>query len=309
MERKWMYYAGLVIVAAIWGTNFAVSKQAMELFDPILFTFLRFGLTIPFFFVLLKMKEGSIGVPIKVALQLALIGLVGVTGLEIATMYSIKYTTLANSSLLNVAPWPIFTAIFGTIFMGERVTARLVTGGIAAMIGVGFVILGGDQGFDLSSNHMFGNLLALGISIVGALFNLACLPLIKRYSTLRVSAWYIMFGALFMLPFTFGSWEKVEWATLSSGGYIAILYNVFFSTLFAFAVWNASMLKVGAARSSFFRYVTPAAAMVAGYFFFGETVSIWQGIGALFMAAGLIWITLDSKREAPITTSASERVG
>lgn len=304
MERNWMYYAGLVIVAAIWGTNFAVSKQAMETFDPILFTFLRFGLTIPFFFMLLKLKEGSVGVSLKDALKLALIGLVGVTGLEIATMYSIKWTTIANASLLNVAPWPVFTAIFGTFLMGERITSRLVVGGLVAMIGVGFVILGGDQGFDLSSSHMLGNLLALGISIVGALFNLACLPLIKRYSALRVSAWYIMFGSLFMAPLTFRSWDQVDWGALSAGSYIAVIYNVFFCTIFAFVVWNASMHKVGAVHSSFFRYVTPAAAMIAGYFFFGETVSIWQGVGSIFMAAGLIWITLDHKKDAPVDTAA-----
>ncbi|MBR2569779.1 MAG: DMT family transporter, partial [Paenibacillus sp.] len=155
-----------------------------------------------------------------------------------------------------------------------------------------------------SSSHMLGNLLALGISIVGALFNLACLPLIKRYSALRVSAWYIMFGSLFMAPLTFRSWDQVDWGALSAGSYIAVIYNVFFCTIFAFVVWNASMHKVGAAHSSFFRYVTPAAAMIAGYFFFGETVSIWQGVGSIFMAAGLIWITLDHKKDAPVDTAA-----
>lgn len=298
MDRKWVHYVGLVLVAAIWGANFGVSRQAMETFDPILFTFLRFGLAVPFFFLLLKVTEGSIGIPVKVALQLAVIGLLGVTGLEIAVMYSIKYTTLANASLLNVAPWPICAALFGPLFMKERISSRLVTGGVAAIIGVCFIILGGSEGLDLSSNHMIGNGLALGVSIFGALYNLACMPIMKRYSALRVSTWMILFGAIGMLPFTFGSWGKVDWSALTATHYTAIGYNVLICTVISFVVWNASMFKVGAARANFFRYVVPASAVTAGYLFFGESFSGWQLAGAVCMAAGLVWISLERKDTA-----------
>jgi drug/metabolite transporter (DMT)-like permease len=295
MDKKWIYYAGLVLVSIIWGANFGVSRSAMETFDPILFTFLRFGLAVPFFFFILKIKEGSVGLPWKVLLQLALIGLVGVTGLEIAVMYSIKYTTLANASLLNVAPWPIFAALFAPLFVKEKFTRRLGVGGIAAIIGVTFIILGGGEGLDLSSDHMIGNLLAFGVSIIGALFNLACMSLMKKYSALRVSTWFIMFGSLFMIPLTVGSWGKVDWSGLSALHYTAIGYNVLICTVVAFVVWNASMFKIGAARANFFRYVVPAAAVVAGVLFFDEGVTIWQVIGAVCMVAGLVWISTEKK--------------
>ncbi|QJD86983.1 DMT family transporter [Cohnella herbarum] len=295
-DKKWIYYLGLIAVSIIWGANFGVSRSAMETFDPILFSFLRFGPAVPFFFLILLIKEGSVGLPWKAVLQLALIGLIGVTGLEIAVMYSIKYTTLANASLLNVAPWPIFAALFAPLFVKEKFTRRLGVGGAAAIVGVSFIILGGAEGLNLSSDHMTGNLLAFGISIVGALFNLACMPLMKRYSSLRVSAWFIMFGSLFMLPFTAGSWGKVDWSELQTGHYTAIVYNVLICTVFAFVVWNASMFKIGAARANFFRYVVPAAAVVAGLIFFDEGITAWQIIGALFMAAGLVWISTEKKQ-------------
>src|SRR5690606_19901159 len=147
-----------------------------------------------------KIKEGHIGIPWSVVLKLAIIGLVGVTGLEIAVMYSIKFTTLANASLLNVAPWPIFAALFAPLFIKESFSKRMAVGGAIAMAGVTFIILGGGEGFDLSSDHMVGNLLAFGVSIIGALFNLACMPLMKQYSALRISTWYIFFGSIFMFP-------------------------------------------------------------------------------------------------------------
>ncbi|TFE29436.1 DMT family transporter [Cohnella luojiensis] len=300
MNKKWIYYLGLTLVAAIWGANFGVSRSAMETFDPILFSFLRFGLAVPFFFLILKIKEGSIGLPWKVMLQLAFIGLIGVTGLEIAVMYSIKYTTLANASLLNVAPWPIFAALFAPLFVKEKFTRRLAVGGAGAIIGVTFIILGGEEGFNLSSDHMIGNLLAFGVSIIGALFNLSCMPLMKKYSSLRVSTWFIFFGALFMLPLTMGSWSKVDWSGLEAGHYTAIVYNVLICTVFAFVVWNASMFKIGAARANFFRYVVPGAAVIAGLVFFDEGITLWQMVGAVCMGAGLVWISTEKKEPEPV---------
>jgi len=295
MDKRWINYFGLIAVAIIWGANFGISRLALETFDPILFTFLRFGLAVPFFFIILRIKEGSIGLPVRTILQMAVIGLFGVTALEIAVMYSIKYTTLANASLLNVAPWPIFVAIFAPLFTREAVTARLAIGGAVAMIGVCLVILGGSQGIDLSSTHMIGNLLALGVGVIGALFNLACMPLMKQYSSLRISAWFILFGSLFMVPFTYRSWSKVDWASLAGGEYASIVYNVLVATVLAFVVWNACMYKIGATRSNFFRYVVPATAVIVGYLLFDESIAFMQIMGTLFMVGGLVWISLEKK--------------
>lgn len=298
------YYMGLVMVAIIWGANFGVYRFAIETFEPNVFVFLRFGLAVPIFFVLLKLKEGSIGIPWKAALQLMVLGLVGTTILEILVIHSVRYTTLANASLLNVAPWPIFAALFSPLFIRETVSKRLVLGGAAAMVGVIFVILGGGEGLDLSSNHMIGNLLALIVSVLGALYNLGCMPLLKQYSALRVSTWGIFFGALFMFPLTLGSWGSVEWLALTGLDYAALAYNVLICTIVAFIVWNASMIRVGATRSNFFRYLVPAAAVVMGYMLFGETISVWQIVGAVCMAGGLAWISLE-KHPAPRSDYAS----
>lgn len=294
-----MYYLGLVITSALWGANFGVTRKAMETFDPILFTFLRFSLSLPLLFLLLKIREGSVGVPLRALLHFAVIGLVGVTGLEIVVVYSIKYTTLANASLLNVAPWPIFAAIFSPLFMRERISRRLAAGGAAAMVGVCFVILGGGEGFNMSSDHMIGNLLALSVSIVGALYNLATMPLMKQYSALRVSTWIIVFGVVFMFPLTLTSWGKVDFGGLAASDYSAVFYNVVVCTVISFNIWNASMFRIGAARANFFRYVVPAAAVAVGYLFFAESISLWQLVGTLFMAAGLVWISLEKRGSEP----------
>ena len=288
-------YVGLIAVAAIWGANFAVSRWAMDSFSPVQFSIIRFGGAVPIFFFVLLWREGNVGIAWRDAGKLVLIGFFGVAVLEIAVMYSIKYTSLANASLLNVAPWPIFAALFAPLFTKERITARLLTGGGMAMVGVCLIILGGEERFDFSPTRMVGNLLAFGVSICGALFNLACMPLMKRYSALRVSTWYCLFGSLFIFPLTLGTWGKVSWTSLDSAVWGAIIYNIVVCTVIAFIVWNHCMLKAGAAKSNFFRYVVPVAAVFVGYLFFHETIQVGQMLGGLLIAAGLVWIVLENK--------------
>jgi drug/metabolite transporter (DMT)-like permease len=269
----------------------------MDVFPAEVFVFLRFGLALPVLFLILKVTEGSVKVEKRDLLTLAVIGLIGVTALEIMVMYSIKYTTLANASLLNVAPWPIFAALFAPLFTREKITVRVAIGGFIALVGVTLIILGGKDGFDLSSKYMIGNYIALAISLIGALFNLACMPLMKKYSPLRVTTWYVLFGSLFLFPFTVDKWTSIQWGNLTVSTWVGVAYNVLLCTVAAFVIWNLCMKQVGAAKANFFRYFVPVAAAVAGVVFFNETIWITQLVGGLVIILGLVWIGTERKQQ------------
>lgn len=292
-----LYYVGLAFVAVVWGANFGISRWAMEMFPAEIFTFLRFGLALPILFLLLKKIEGDVGIQKRDIWSFVFLGLIGVAALEIIVMYSIKLTTLTNASLLNVAPWPIFAALLAPLFVdNERITSRTIVGGIFALVGVVFIILGGGQGFDLSSEYMVGNMMALSISLTGAIFNLFTLRLMKRYSPLRITTWCIAFGSLFMIPVTWGLWGEVNWSGLSALAWGTVIYNVIIATVVAFIVWNTSMKHVGATKANFYRYLVPATATLYGALFFAEHIMPLQMIGGVVIAFGLFWISRGEKR-------------
>lgn len=295
MKNHSLAYLGLSVVAVIWGASFGINRMATEVLNPLLFVFLRFGLAVPLLFGILLITEGSVGISRRDALTLALIGLFGVTIMENAVIYSIQYTSLANASLLNTAPWPILTALFAPLVTKERATKRLLTGGFLAMVGVCLIILGAGATAKLPPQHLIGDLLALLVSLLGALYNLACMPLMQRYSPLRVSAWFILFGVLFMIPLTWPLWGQVIWANLGPRVWLGVGYNTLLCTVAAFVIWNWGMSAIGAARANFFRYLVPAAAVMAGYLMYHETIAFWQLAGGLLMVAGLIWIGSEKK--------------
>src|SRR5690625_2956959 len=123
----------------------------MDVFTIEVFVVLRFALAAPLLFLILKLKEGDVKVEKRDLVKLAIIGFMGVTVLELLVMYSIKFTTLANASLLNVAPWPIMVALFAPLFTREKMTVKLAIGGVVAFVGVTLIILIGEDSFHLDS--------------------------------------------------------------------------------------------------------------------------------------------------------------
>nr|WP_285842667.1 DMT family transporter [Metabacillus litoralis] len=142
---------------------------------------------------------------------------------------------------------------------------------------------------------MLGNILALSISLIGALFNLACMPLMKKYSPLRVSSWYMLFGTILMFPITLGGWHAVQMTDFTISVWGAIAYNVVLCTVAAFVLWNLSMNKVGAAKANFYRYFVPASATVTGALFFNEQIFVAQIAGGLVIVLGLAFIAMEKK--------------
>ena len=156
---------------------------------------------------------------------------------------------------------------------------------------------------------MLGNLLALSISLIGALFNLACMPLMNKYSPLRVTTWYILFGTVFLIPFTLGGWGNIAWNNITGITWAAVAYNVILCSVIAFMIWNMSMKKVGATKSNFFRYFVPASATIAGVLFFNEKISLAQIIGGVIIVLGLVWIATERKDVATPKPVANNQVG
>lgn len=297
LKNNFIYYLGLIFVSIVWGVNFGIARWAMETIPAEVFVVLRFALAVPILFIILKLKEGNIKVEKRDLIKLVIVGLIGVTMLELITMYSIKYTTLANASLLNVAPWPIFVALFAPLFTREKMTLKLAIGGLIALTGVSFIILGGDNQFDLNSDYMLGNMLALSISLLGAIFNLACMPLMDKYSPLRVTTWYMLFGSFFLILLSIPHWTDVQFSSFTGLTWAAILYNVIICSVLAFLIWNVSMKKVGATKSNFFRYFVPTAATISGVLFFNESIAFAQIIGGIIIIIGLAWIAYDPKQK------------
>ena len=215
-------------------------------------------------------------------------GLIGVSGVLLGLHFitwieSLYHTTVASASVL-VTTSPIFMAVLGFFFLGERVSVRVVVAigmGVlgAALIGVGDV--GG-----VASNPLWGNSLALTAAVFVSVYLLIGRVVRQRYSWLAyVFPLYTLVAlttlgvalALGVPLFGYG-WEIYGLCVLMAVGPSITGHGSFNYAVRYFPVALLGLLGL----------LEPVGASLAAYVFFGE---VPPGVAVAGMALVLVGVT------------------
>jgi drug/metabolite transporter (DMT)-like permease len=126
----------------LWAFNFIVVKSALAVLPPVGFTFLRFAIASTTLLILLRWREGSIGLPRRDLLAICGLGALGFG------VYQILWTTglammPAGDSALIIASTPVLVAILAVIAGSDVLTPAKLAGGVISFVGVAIVIASG----------------------------------------------------------------------------------------------------------------------------------------------------------------------
>lgn len=194
---------------------------------------------------------------------------------------SLRYTSVASSTVL-AALQPLFSVIWGRLFLGERLGARALTGGAIAIVGSAVV---GWSDFSVSSQLLWGDLLALVSGGVISLY-FFCGQILRRrmgavpYSVLSYgsSSAVLALYALFMgHPFT----------GYAPGTWGAFLGLALISTIGGQMVFNVLLKWITATTVTMGILGEPVGTCFLAWLFLGETLSARQAAGIAVILAGL----------------------
>ena len=100
----------LLLVAIIWGVNFAFVKYALADFSPLSFTTLRFFLAALFLFSIMLVNREPLAMDRRDISAVFKLGFIGITLYNILFMEGLNYTTASNSALF-ISSSPLFAAL------------------------------------------------------------------------------------------------------------------------------------------------------------------------------------------------------
>ena len=122
--------------------------------------------------------------------------------------------------MILVTTQPIFVAILGSIFLGERLRALSILGVVVAVSGA-IVIAGGD--FSLSSNYLKGDILALIGAVMAAAYITMGRQIRKKVELLNYVFYCYSFSALGLLLVVLFSHQPLSGFSAKSYIYFALL--------------------------------------------------------------------------------------
>ncbi len=167
----------MLAVMLVWGSNFIVVKAALDVLPPVGMSAIRFGLAALVLLAMLKLREGSITVPRRDLLGMAIVGILGFG------VYQVLWTTglvsiSAGDSALLIAATPVLTALLAVVAGSDTLSPRKLFGAIVSFVGVAVVIVGA-QGLTLGASLM-GDLLTLGAALCWAIYASFGAPILGR---------------------------------------------------------------------------------------------------------------------------------
>jgi drug/metabolite transporter (DMT)-like permease len=213
-------------------------------------------------------------------------------------VYTALYTVLLNqgeqsvsagtaSLIINLSP--IITAIAAMLFLRERFGPVAWAGTAVSFFGIGLASLGEGGGVTLPA----GTLLVLAAAICTALGAVVQKPLLTRHRALTVSAWNMVLGAIFLLPFLPAGIAAVPDAP--EGAVLAVLFLGLVPSLIAYATWTIVLSRMPAGRASNFMYCLPPVATAVGFLWLGEVPSPLELFGGALSLAGVVLVNMEGR--------------
>jgi drug/metabolite transporter (DMT)-like permease len=111
-------------------------------------------------------------------------------------------------------------------------------------------------------------------------------PLLPRYGVLPVTAAASLIGTAALLPFASGAAIR-RVSHLDASGVALLLYLGLAATLAGYIGWSRGLRQLDASRTVAYLYVVPVVAIVIGALTLGEHVTVWLGLGAALVVAGV----------------------
>ena len=292
--------------AAIWGGTYVVSKVVLEVVPPFTLVALRLAVAAVLFGAVVALGRSDPPRRRDVP-RLLFAGVVGF-GLSLGAQFAGTRLSTAHDGALITCATPAFIAVFAGPLLRERVSPRrwLATG--LATAGVLFVAAGSTAPDATAPHPVTGNALLLIAAVTWALYTVLAKASMASASPLTVSFYATLGGLLAMAPAVAaeGVLEGFpDWAALSPGVWLGILYLGAVSTAVAFYLWNRAFETLDAAVGALLFFVQPVVGALLGWLLLGERLPPAFFLGGAAIAVGVLLAA--GETEARAATPAGRR--
>jgi drug/metabolite transporter (DMT)-like permease len=308
-SRTGLIWVGIAILYVVWGSTYLGIRIAVETIPPFLLAGARFGLAgLVILGVALLRQRGRIPFPTRLEWRdMTIIGAALMAG-GMGLVALGEQTVPSGIAALLIAMMPLWVAVLGRVFFGERLPRTAIAGVAIGLVGVGILV-----GPSASAAETFdpGGILALLISpiswSVGSLYSSHRAQLPK--DPLVATGGQMLAGSaiLIVLAAVRGEYAGFRPDTVSPESLAAFVYLTVIGSLVAFTAYVWLLRVAPLPLIATYAYVNPIVAVVLGAIVLQEPITPRTLVaGAVIIFAVALIITARSRlmnaarRRAPV---------
>lgn len=284
----------MLLLAVMWGLSIPATKLGLQDLPPLMLTALRFGIAVPFLFLLAFRR---LRVPRRAVPAIVALGVLGITLGNVAQSFGVQGTSASAGTIIS-ATIPVFIVIFAAVRFRQAVTGRQWTGLSAAFAGIALVAVGTGSGADDASGTTAAGVAWMLLSAVAiAFYYIWSAELAERYGTVPVAAWNTLAGFVAILPLA--GWEAahVSFEITAQAIWVAAYLGIAVTAAGLF-LWLRLLRIVPARVAASVQYLQPVFGIAASAVLFGDRLGLLFALGVVLILGGLA-LTVARKRRAP----------
>jgi probable blue pigment (indigoidine) exporter len=282
------FYTLGVLFALVWSSASVAAKVGLRDVQPLVLYQWRFIIAAVCLLLLVylvlrnKLPKG------KEWGQLAIFGLLNVTIALGLFALAIKEVA-AGIGALQVGLNPLIISIMTSIVAKKRIESKEYLAVFLGISGVAICV----YPLLLASYATIWGLFLLGLSTLAYSGAAVYFSTINwRLEKLTINAWQVFFGAIFLLPVTFLTFESTN--SFQADFFYSVIWLGVPVSIGAVFLW-LWLLSEDSVRASFFLFLCPAFGLLYAYFILEEPFTLYTLIGLMVVMIGL-WVGKRKKR-------------
>ncbi len=286
-KTKLKAYIAWIAICIIWGTTYLAIRIGVTDLPPMLFAGLRW-IAAGLILVTVQRLMGNKLPPKNEIKHLAVVG-IALLGIANGLVVVAEQWIPSGLTALLITTLPFWMVGFESLLpKGPKFNKYIFFGLILGLSGV-FLIFGRDFENFIKSDYLIG-----ALALMGAVISWSLGSIYSKYKKISVhpmmgaSIQMLIAGALqTSLGLLLG--EHTEFH-LSQTGFFAILYLVIFGSIFGYASYIYAIQHLPLSLVSTYAYINPIIALVLGWYFLNEELSINILFAAVLIFSGIMLV-------------------
>ncbi len=276
-----MPYLAVALTVILWSSAFPAIRVGLSGFGPAELAAGRYLIASAAFAVYALATRMALP-PRRDWPRIALVGALGIAVYNLL-LNAGEVTVGAGTAAFIINTVPVFTAVFSSAFLGERLRRQGWAGIAISFGGVAVIALGRGDGLQLDRGTLFLLMAALAQAAQFVLQK----PLSARHGALPLTACLVWSGTIFLLPFVPAGIGAVPGDALG-----AMIYLGLFPAAVAYAAWSHALAHIPVGRATAFLYLAPPLAIAIAMIWPGERPDMSAVFGGAIAVAGVVLLNL-----------------
>lgn len=292
-------------IYVIWGSTYLLNKIAVTELPPFMLAAVRFITAGVLIFALSKFMGISIAISKKQFLNTVIAGFLFLTFGNGIVVWALKYVDTGLAAL-EISAQPLVVLILMLIFQGKKIQPMSIVGVFLGIVGI-YLLVSQKQILN-QENSVLGMIMIFLCMLswgYGSLFvGKAELP--KNYFV--NTAYQMLTGGIMLLGLSLAFQEPwsspVDW---SSKVQFTMILLIIFGSIVAFTSFNYLLQMVSPEKVATSTYVNPIIALLLGWYFLDEQITLQSMIAAAILLTGVYFI--NTKKKLTLLSRFTSRSG